>query len=162
VCRETNDLITESRQKSCADRVTQASHDPRTLWRCVKGLLHTSNSTETTECGMSQRSADFFKAKVAKVKSAVSALKGQITPGQQHQQPAAVPKLDNLTPTRVEEVARLISRLPNKTSPLDYVHSSVVKACSDVFAPLITKLANLSFAEGQFPGQFKSAQVTPP
>ena len=78
MCREANDLITESRQKSCADRVTQASHDPRTLWRCVKDLLHTSNSTENTERGMSQRSADFFKAKVAKVKSAVSALNGKL------------------------------------------------------------------------------------
>jgi len=110
---------------------------------------------------MSQRSADFFKTKIATVKSSVSALKAQITPGQQHQQPAAVPKLDSLTPTTVEEMARQISRLPNKTSPLDYVHTSVVKACSDVFAPLITKLANLSFAEGRFPGQFKLAQVTP-
>ena len=32
VCREANDLITESRIKSCTDRVNQASHDPRTLW----------------------------------------------------------------------------------------------------------------------------------
>ena len=37
----------------------------------------------------------------------------------------------------------------------------MVKACSDVFAPMITKLANLSFAEGRFPSQFKLAQVTP-
>ena len=88
-------------------------------------------------------------------------MKAQITPGQHHQ-PAAVSTLDALPPTTVEEVARLISRLPNKTSPLDYVHTSVVKACSDVFAPMITKLANLSFAEGRFPGQFKLAQVTPP
>ena len=161
VCREANDLITESRQKSCADRVTQASHDPRTLWLCVKSLLHTSHSTETTERGMSQRSADFFKTKIAKVKSTVSALKAQITPGQQHQQPAAVLKLDTLAPTTVAEVTRLISRLPAKTSPLDYVHTSVVKACSGVFAPIITKLANLSFAEGRFPVQFKLAQVTP-
>ena len=161
MCREANDLITESRQKSCADRVTQASHDPRTLWLCVKSLLHTSHSTETTDRGMSQRSADFFKTKIDKVKSTVSALKAQITPGQQHQQPAAVPKPHSLPPTTVEEVGRLISRLPAKTSPLDYVHTSVVKACSGVFAPIITELANLSFAEGRFPIQFKLAQVTP-
>ena len=110
---------------------------------------------------MSQRTADCFQAKVAKVKSTVSAMKPQITPGQQPQQPAAVSTLDALPPTTVEEVARLISRLPNKTSPLDYVHMSVVKACSDVFAPMITKLVNLSFAEGRLPGQFKLAQVTP-
>ena len=37
----------------------------------------------------------------------------------------------------------------------------MVKACPDVFAPMITKLVNLSFADGRFPGQFKLAQVTP-
>src|SRR5271163_4291895 len=160
-CRVANELITESRRKFYADRVTQFSYDPRALWRCVKGLLHTNHSTETTERGMSQRSADFFRAKVANVKSAISTMKAQLTPRQQHQQSAAVPQLDTLPPTAVEEVSRLISRLPNKTSPLDYIHTSVVKACSDVFAPLITKLASLSFAEGRFPVQFKLAQVTP-
>ena len=160
-CRVANELITESRREFYADRVTQSSHDPRSLWRCVKGLLHTNHSTETTERGMSQRSADYFKAKVANVKSAVLALKTQLTQGQQHQQRAAIPQLDILAPTTVEEVSRLITRLPNKTSPLDYIHTSVVKACSDVFAPLITKLANLSFTEGRFPGNFKLAQVTP-
>src|SRR5271163_11978 len=109
---------------------------------------------------MSQRSADFFRAKVANVKSAISTMKSQLTPRQQHQQLAAIPQLDTLPPTTVE-LSRLISQLPNKTSPLDYIHTSVVKACSDVFAPLITKLANLSFSEGRFPGQFKLAQVTP-
>ena len=160
-CRVANELITEARRKFYADRVTQSSHDPRALWRCVKGLLHTNPSAETIERGMSQRSADFFKAKVANVKSAVSALKAQLTPHHQHQPPAAIPQLDILSPTTVEEVSRLIIRLPNKTSPLDYIHTSVVKACSDVFAPLITKLANLSFTEGRFPGNFKLAQVTP-
>ena len=160
-CRVANELITESRRKFYADRVTQSSHDPRALWRCVKGLLHTNRSTETTERGMSQRSADFFKAKVVNVKSAVSALKAQLTPGQQHQQRVAIPQLDILPPTTVEEVTRLITRLPNKTSPLDYIHTSVVKACSDLFAPLIAKLANLAFNEGRFPGNFKLAQVTP-
>src|SRR3989442_13039015 len=56
---------------------------------------------------------------------------------------------------------KLLSRLPNKTSPLDYIHTSVLKSCSDAFAPLISHLANLSFAEGTFPSSFKEAQVTP-
>jgi hypothetical protein len=51
--------------------------------------------------------------------------------------------------------------LPNKSSPLDYIHTSVLKSCSDVLSPLIARLANLSFAEGRFPNQFKLAQVTP-
>jgi len=160
-CREANRLITESRKKFYANRVTESSKDPRALWRCVKGLLHSNNSTDTIERGMSQKAADFFMAKVVNVKSAVLAMKAQLASDQQHQQRVAVPQLDILFPTTTEEVSRLIARLPNKTSPLDYVHTSVLKACSDVFAPLISTLANLSFAEGLFPDRFKLAQVTP-
>ena len=56
---------------------------------------------------------------------------------------------------------RTIKHLPNKTSPLDYIHTSILKSCVDVFAPMITRLINLSFTEGCFPDQFKQAQVTP-
>src|SRR6478609_11273506 len=52
-------------------------------------------------------------------------------------------------------------RLRNKTSPLDYVHTSVLKSCSGIFVLLVTHLINLSFSEGCFPDQFKRAQVTP-
>ena len=69
--------------------------------------------------------------------------------------------LDIITTATVSEVSKLITRLSSKTSPLDFLHTSVLKACSDTFAPLITHLANLSFAEGRCPDQFKIAQVTP-
>ena len=56
---------------------------------------------------------------------------------------------------------KVIKNLPNKTSPLDYISTSVIKSCPDVFAPLICRLANLSFNEGIFPSEFRIAQVTP-
>ncbi|HKU50930.1 MAG TPA: hypothetical protein VJQ25_00560 [Nitrospira sp.] len=37
----------------------------------------------------------------------------------------------------------------------------MLKLCSNVFAPLIVHLANLSFTKGKFPAQYKIAQVTP-
>ena len=48
-----------------------------------------------------------------------------------------------------------------KSSPMDFVPTSVLKRCNRVFVPLIVTLANLSFAEGRFPASFKKAQVTP-
>ena len=44
---------------------------------------------------------------------------------------------------------------------MNYVPTSLVKACPTVFAELITYSVNLSFIEGCFPLQFKKAQVTP-
>jgi len=160
-CRHANRLITESRRLFYARRVTQSSRDPRALWQSVKGLLHTNHKPIIHKPGMCDRFMSHFAAKVKKAKATVSAMRSQLTTCQKHDQSAIDTPLDHLTPSSVVEVSKLISRLSNKTSPLDYIHTSVLKACSDQFAPLIVHLANLSFAEGRFPDQFKLAQVTP-
>jgi len=69
--------------------------------------------------------------------------------------------LGSVTPTTVEEVASVIQKLPNKTSPLDFLNTGILKECVDVFSPLLCHLANLSFREGRFPTDYKTAQVTP-
>ncbi len=56
---------------------------------------------------------------------------------------------------------KLIGLMSSKSSPMDFMPTSLLKKCSAVFAPLIARLANLSFAEGCFPRRFKQAQVTP-
>ena len=48
-----------------------------------------------------------------------------------------------------------------KSSPLDFVPTSVIKACRGTFAHIIARLANLSFDHAMFPARFKMAQVTP-
>ena len=99
-----------------------------------------------------------------KVKSTVLEMKAQRASDSHGPQIDETPPLNGLsllTPTSVSEVSKLIARLPPKTSPLDFLHTSVLKACADTFAPLLVHLANLSFAEGRFPGQYKIAQVTP-
>ena len=59
------------------------------------------------------------------------------------------------------EVLKTITKLPNKSSPLDVLPTSLLKSCTDIFAPIIAHLANLSFDQGQFPTKFKLAQVLP-
>ena len=44
---------------------------------------------------------------------------------------------------------------------MDFVPTSVLKRCKGVFAPLIARLANMSFSQGWFPAQFKLVQVSP-
>ena len=69
--------------------------------------------------------------------------------------------LRDLQPPTVEEVRKLISAMPSKSSPIDSIPTSILKSCSDVFALLITRLATLSFHEGSFPDSYKTASVTP-
>ena len=54
-----------------------------------------------------------------------------------------------------EEVAHLFKWLPPKTSPLDCLPVSLLKATVHVMAPLLAQLVNLSFAAGVFPSRYK-------
>ena len=56
---------------------------------------------------------------------------------------------------------RSLRSIPGKSCPLDIVPTSLLKTCSADFAPLIARLASLSFAEGRFPSNFKHASVKP-
>jgi len=71
------------------------------------------------------------------------------------------PLLETLLPVTPQEVSFILSKIPPKTSDLDFIPTSLLKACSSVCSELIAKLANLSFQEGCFPNLFKSAQITP-
>jgi len=68
---------------------------------------------------------------------------------------------DGFRAVNVTDVQRLLINMPAKSSPLDVIPTSLLKSCVDIFAVLITRLANLSFGEGQFPSCFKTAQVLP-
>jgi len=61
----------------------------------------------------------------------------------------------------VREVERLIRSLPAKSSPVDFMPTTMLKSSVDVMAPLITRLANVSFSTGVFPSSLKQGRVTP-
>ena len=58
-------------------------------------------------------------------------------------------------------MSRLIRSLPNKSSSLALIPTSTLKRFSHFFAPIISKLTNLSFSQTIFPASFKTAQVLP-
>mgnify|MGYP003524868482 CR=1 FL=1 len=66
-----------------------------------------------------------------------------------------------LPPPTLSEVLKLVNSMSAKSSAADSFPASLLKSCSDVFVPLITRLAHLSFSEGVFPTVYKTASVTP-
>src|SRR5208282_2711211 len=71
------------------------------------------------------------------------------------------PCLSEFEPVTEDEVLRLLSSMSFKSSPLDFIPTSLLKACSGSFAHVIARLANLTFEFGTFPTCFKTAQITP-
>ena len=51
--------------------------------------------------------------------------------------------------------------MSNKSSPLDYIPTSLLKSCAGTFSILISHLTNLSFIQATFPSKFKLALISP-
>ena len=71
------------------------------------------------------------------------------------------PTFDTISPVSPKEVLNILNSIPVKSSPLDFVPTSLLKSCSGVFSVLISNLANMSFSHGTFLTMFKLALVTP-
>ena len=69
--------------------------------------------------------------------------------------------VDSIPSVTSTEAFKLLYNFTDKSSPMDFVPTSLLKSCRSTFSELITTLANLSFSQGQFPAAFKSASVTP-
>ena len=77
------------------------------------------------------------------------------------EQPHAGPQFETIPLVTPAEVRKLLTSIPSKSCKLDFIPTSLLKSCSNVFSELICTLANLSFAEGCFPAIFKQAIVKP-
>ena len=60
--------------------------------------------------------------------------------------------IDVLPTVSPDEILKLMASMECKSYPMDFIPTSLLKSCSDVFSILISRLANLSFEEGHLPG----------
>jgi hypothetical protein len=103
--------------------------------------------------------ATFFSDKIHKLRynllSHPSHVSPHITP---RHSPAIITQFDSVTD---EEVYKLISESSDTYCDLDPIPTSLLKKCTSVLIPTITKIINLSLSTGVCPDHFKSSLVLP-
>jgi exonuclease III len=165
-CRAANAAINSSRATFYNERLTEAAGDQKTMWRISKELLHSDDRPLDTSPREAKLLCDgfseFFIEKLRTISTTISTRLQSIAvyhlPPTRRNLPL---QMDTLAEVTVEEVSRLIGVLPPKTSALDFMPISLLKSSVNVMAPLITRLANLSFSSGTFPSTLKHGRVTP-
>ena len=165
-CRDANDLITSAREEHFKTRLDQAKENPRKRWSIIKELLHSKPSdplsTESEDEELCTSFGEFFISKITRIRDNLkSLLSGVLVDPFSHDSAFQGVHLSSFSPVSVEEVRSLLRRCSGKSSPLDFIPTSLLKECEDIFAPLISHLANLAFGEGCFPAGLKLALVTP-
>ena len=71
------------------------------------------------------------------------------------------PKITTFTEVTQDTVNKIIRNSPTKSCLLDPWPTFLIKECSDILIPSITKLVNCSLMEGCVPDGFKTAVVSP-
>jgi exonuclease III len=164
-CRHANALINQSRKNYMRSEL-EACTDPRQRWMVAKKLLHSDNkpakqSSVTDDAGLCEQFSSYFVSKIELLRHSISCKLSDIQLHLPDEPMHTGALLDIIQPVTANEVSKLISSTPSKSSNLDYLPTSLLKSFHLVFSELIAKLANLSFQEGCFPHSFKTALVSP-
>ena len=132
----------------------------KVFWKTANSILHRSPPSlprsSLEAINLVNTFSSFFKEKIALIHKSLPTFISRCTD-------PILP--DNRTPlsyfsfVNIEEMSRLIRSLPNKSSALDLIPTSTLKRFSHLFAPIISRLTNLSFSQAIFPAFFKTAQV---
>jgi len=127
-------------------KVIESAGDSKKMWN--------------TACTATAR--QFFADKVARIQQETSEITQTMNQSRfQTPRPYTGSPLVAFPDVSSADVLKVLSSLPNKSSPRDILPTLLLKSCADVFAPLIAHLTNCSFSEGTFPTLFKAVQVLP-
>jgi hypothetical protein len=126
-------------------------------------LLHSSKynlvRTDAENAKPCTTICDYFVDKISRLKFAVSSRVSSVPCWSDL--PHVSLYLDSIKLVTPNEVNRLLSSLPCKSSPVDYIPAFLIKSCSSILSVLISTLANLSFSQSTFPSIFEFAVVSP-
>ena len=156
--------ILKSRADHIKSELDEAAGDVRATWRTAQRLLHSRHKVvyDDAQCAqLVSTFCQFFVDKVKRIRDNISAaLQSSVRRTFAVRQHLG-PQLSSFEPVTAEEVRKLLSGMPSKSSPLDVLPCSLLKSCAHVFSPAIARLANLSLHTGKFPARYKRAQVLP-
>ena len=137
--------------------------NPRQLWNNVNKMLHRTSSPVLPSYdyvgSLSQSFATFFSDKIHKLHTGLLSNHARTSP--HIPPPFTPPNFSSFTAVTIDEVSKLFSQSPDTNCDLDSIPISLLKQCSSVLLPTITKIINLSLSTGVFPDQFKSCSVHP-
>ena len=144
-------------QKACdywSSAVADCKDDPRALWAKLNNILSPSISPTSDRLSADDFAAH-FTSKIQSIRdSTASATLPSIVE-------RAGARLSSLSPVTVQEVTKLLGKLPAKHCSLDPVSTWLVKRLTVYLAPVICQLCNASLQSCRLPASQKHAVVQP-
>ena len=112
-------------------------------------------------CTLSNKFATYFKTKIVNIRSELDAERISTNARFLDSSNTTVPQLSVLRPTTEDEVLKVISKSPNKSSKLDPIPTWFLKNNISQLLPVLTQIVNSSLSTGVFPIGAHSAIIKP-
>ena len=155
-------LIKTSYLSYTTNLIDGVRHDSKKLWKQCHELLHNTINRSPNNCSIKPDSFnDFFIKKVVLIRSKISTTLALLPPYIAFHTPPVVSKLAQFPQVSLEDVLRVISDMPGKSSSQDVLPTYLLKELSPLFAPSIQYLSNLSFSTSTFPSCLKTGCILP-
>lgn len=176
-CRnKTTRMIEQAKRSYYNNKISSVKSNPQKIWRTINNIINLKkdvikttdiiihNDTNSTSSNdpkeISNEFNKFFTtigSKLAQQIDPSTKSNNYVTPNQFHIKNSFF--LKNITTYEVQSYISQIN--PNKANKSDCIPSIIIKNCSAILAPALTKLFNRCISEGVFPQKLKSAEVHP-
>jgi len=136
-CKTANRLINESRSDYFASRMDELVSDTKRRWAAVKELLREDDRQPDRTAEESKSfclaASSFFTSKLDRIKKSIGAqLAGSSYDPTAFDVPHTGSRLMTIQPVTANDIAKIIKSMPAKSSPLNFVPTSLLKSCSGV------------------------------
>ena len=160
--RKVAKLITSSRRSYFRSLISTSRNQPKKLWAALDSLLtRKSPSPLPFSNSPAELATSFLSSFADKITKLCSAFTHSNT-ASPHSLPLSPPlPLSFFSPATTDEVRTAILSSSNASCSLDIIPTFFLKSCLEAMIHPITTIINLSFSEGCFPDEFKTAIVTP-
>ena len=159
VCNLYRQHLELSKHSFIRDKITACGSDSKLLFRTVSKLTGSNKSNPLPEGVSDDQLADdfaqFFFNKIDTIRQDLEQVP-VFTPSH-----IDVPAFASFSEVDVDTVCKLIGSSKPTTCDSDPIPSFLVKLHSDIFAPIIGRIINISFSSGVFPHDWKRAIVKP-
>jgi hypothetical protein len=157
-------LVLATKKTYYSNIVQSSSENPRRLWNTINNLLHRHGAAKFPSTisltTVAEHFASFFSDKISKLYLSVCGKPSALSP-HSLEPPSVPPEFLTFLPASESEIFKILHDSANKNCDLDPIPTSLVKQCSNVLIPVLTKIVNLSLISGEFPCSFKQSIVSP-
>ena len=163
-CHIVRSLITTLKRDFFRDQITNNAKNHRKLFNTINGFVKTPTKSSTVlikQHNIADKFSNFFQDKITTIHSEFPINPLNISDESSYDRSNLHQICFTFQLVTEEDVKHFLRKIASKTSRADPVPTDLIKTCSDVLLPIITRIVNLSLSSDTVPTAFKSAIITP-